>query len=242
MSPLLEVTGLRKAFGGLLAVQDISFTLNKGEILGLLGPNGSGKTTVMNLISGNLVPDSGQIILNGAPITGQPPHKISQAGIARTFQLVRVIAEMSVTENVIAGLAFRANPLWGGAATVQAHALLDRVGLIGRTEALAGGLTYIDQKRLELARALALQPHILLLDEWLAGLNETELRTGIALIHSLQQQGVSIIMVEHVMDAIHALCHRCLIMNAGSRIAEGTPAAVMQDRAVITAYLGEDDA
>lgn len=241
MSALLDVVSLSKSFGGLQAVQNISFTLNRGEVLGLLGPNGSGKTTVMNLISGNLRPDAGQVTLAGIALAGLPPHRISRAGIARTFQLVRVVADMRVVENVIAGLAFRGKPLWGAAADAEARALLDRVGLAGRADLLAGELTYIDQKRLELARALALQPQVLLLDEWLAGLNETELRTGITLIRSLQNQGLGIIMVEHVMDAIHALCDRCLIMNTGARIAEGKPGEVLRDPAVIRAYLGDDE-
>ncbi len=241
MSALLDVVSLSKSFGGLQAVQNISFTLNRGEVLGLLGPNGSGKTTVMNLISGNLRPDAGQVTLAGIALAGLPPHRISRAGIARTFQLVRVVADMRVVENVIAGLAFRGKPLWGAAADAEARALLDRVGLAGRADLLAGELTYIDQKRLELARALALQPQVLLLDEWLAGLNETELRTGITLIRGLQNQGLGIIMVEHVMDAIHALCDRCLIMNTGARIAEGKPGEVLRDPAVIRAYLGDDE-
>jgi branched-chain amino acid transport system ATP-binding protein len=149
---------------------------------------------------------------------------------------------MSCRENVIAGMAFRAAPLWGAAAEVAADALLERVGLGGKAELAAGQLTYIDQKRLELARALALAPALLLLDEWLAGLNPSELREGIALVGSLRQDGLTMIVVEHLMDAIRALCDRCVVMNAGRKIAEGSPAEVLSDAEVVRAYLGDADA
>ncbi|PWK76786.1 ABC transporter ATP-binding protein [Aminobacter sp. AP02] len=241
MTTLLQVSGLTKRFGGLTAVREAGFTVAAGEVTGLLGPNGSGKTTMMNLISGNLKPDAGTVRLVGKDITGRRPHLIARGGIARTFQLVRVINDMTARENVVAGLAFRDRPLWGQAAANEADRLLERVGLGGRAEAQAAELTYVDQKRLELARALALSPRLLLLDEWLAGLNASELDGGIALIRSLSQEGVTVLMVEHVMSAIRQLCERCVVMNAGAIVAEGETTAVMSDPAVIAAYLGEED-
>jgi ABC-type branched-subunit amino acid transport system ATPase component len=242
MSPLLEVAGLRKAFGGLVAVDALDLAVAPGEILGLIGPNGSGKTTVLDTISGRLTPDAGRIAFKSHDITGAPAHKIARLGVARTFQLVRPLADMSCAENVLVGLAFRATPLWGAEAAKAATELLGRVGLGGREAALAGELTYIDLKRLELARALALAPELLLLDEWLAGLNHGELQTGIALVRALAADGITIVMVEHVMDAIRSLTNRCIVMSAGKKIADGTAAEVLVAREVVRAYLGGDDA
>jgi len=236
---VLELVGVRKAFGGLVAVDDVSLTVAQGEILGLIGPNGSGKTTALNLISGALRADSGEIRFRGHPITRLPAHDIARLGIARTFQLVRVLENLTCRENVIAGLAFRPDPLWGEPARSRANALLDRVGLATRIDVPAGQLTYIDQKRLELARALALEPELLLLDEWLAGLNARELQVGIELVRSLRAEGLTIILVEHVMDAIRSLCDRCIVMNAGRKIADGPPSAVLAEREVIAAYIGD---
>jgi branched-chain amino acid transport system permease protein len=240
--PVLAVSGLRKAFGGLVAVDDMDFDIRRGEILGLIGPNGSGKTTVLNLISGALKADSGEIRLKGHSIGKLAPHRIAQLGVARTFQLVRVLGSMSCVENVVAGLAFRAVPLWGTEAERTARGLITRVGLGDKVDLPADQLTYIDQKRLELARALALDPELLLLDEWLAGLNPSELKDGIALVHMLREEGLTIVIVEHVMDAIRSLSDRCVVMNAGRKIADGVPATVLADRDVVRAYLGEADA
>ncbi len=240
MSTLLQVQGLRKAFGGLIAVDALSFEVAAGEILGLLGPNGSGKTTAMNLISGALKPEAGSVQLDGVEIAGLPPHRIARLGVARTFQLVRVLPSMSCVENVTAGMAFRPQGAFGASARSLALELLERVGLANAVHAHAGDLTYIDQKRLELARALALAPRVLLLDEWLAGLNPTELQQGIALVRTLREQGLAIVLVEHVMDAVHALCDRCVVMSAGQLLAEGPTAKVLADPKVVEAYLGED--
>jgi len=241
-TPLLDVSGLSRRFGGLKAVDGIALSVQPGEIMGLLGPNGSGKTTVLNLISGALLRDAGSILLDGRDIGALAPHRIARLGVARTFQLVRMLPSLNCRENVLAGCAFGREPLWGHAAEARADTLLARVGLTGRATTVPGELTYIDQKRLELARALALQPRLLLLDEWLAGLNPAELQEGIALVRSLRSEGVTILMVEHVMDAIRSLCDRCVVMNAGRRIAQGTPDAVLGDAEVIRAYLGDDDA
>jgi len=238
----LEVSGLRKTFGGLVAVDDLSFSAKRGEIVGLIGPNGSGKTTALNLISGALSADAGAIRFKGRDLTRTATHRIARLGLARTFQLVRMLESMTVIENVMPGLAFRAKPLTGVKAQSAALALLARVGLADKAALPATQLTYIDQKRLELARALALEPDLLLLDEWLAGLNPTELGQGIALIRSLRESGITIILVEHVMDAIRSLCDRCIVMNVGRKIAEGPPAAVLAEKEVVRAYLGGADA
>jgi len=238
----LDVQGLRKAFGGLVAVDDLSFSINRGELIGLIGPNGSGKTTVLNLISGALSPDAGAIRFKGQDLVHRSAHRIARLGVARTFQLVRVLESMPVIDNVMVALAFRNNALTGANAEHAAMTLLARVGLADKAALFAGQLTYIDQKRLELARALALEPDLLLLDEWLAGLNPTELGEGIALIRSLRATGITIILVEHVMDAIRSLCDRCIVMNVGRKIAEGPPSAVLTEKEVVRAYLGGVDA
>jgi branched-chain amino acid transport system ATP-binding protein len=239
---LLSVRGLRKSFGGLAAVRDLSFDIRQGSITGLIGPNGSGKTTVLNLVTGELRPDAGAILFEGVDILGWPAFRICRARIARTFQLVRVLRFMTVKENVMLGRMFGSEPVAPAPAAREAEALLERVGLGGRGDRLGAQLAYIDQKRLELARALASHPRLLLLDEWLAGLNPTELRTGIELIQLIHKDGITIVMVEHVMEAIRALCARVLVMNAGERIAEGTPQTVLSEPEVMRAYLGADNA
>lgn len=237
-SPVLKVSALTRAFGGLVAVDTLGLTVQRGEIVGLLGPNGSGKTTVLNLMSGLLRPDSGTILFAGTDIAGMPAHRVARLGLARTFQLVRVLGGMSCADNVRAGLAFHHPPASRGEMADASAMLLERVGLGGLAERPASELTYIDQKRLELARALALRPRLLLLDEWLAGLNPSELLIGIELIRSLKNEGLSILLVEHVMDAIRSLCDRCVVMNSGRGIAEGEPVQVLTDPVVIEAYLG----
>jgi branched-chain amino acid transport system ATP-binding protein len=239
---LLSVRGLRKAFGGLVAVRDLSFDVAAGAIVGLIGPNGSGKTTVLNLITGELGADAGAIRLDGRDIRGAPSFRICRARIARTFQLVRVLPHMSTRENVMLGRMFGSDPTGPATAVAEADALLEKVGLADRASLSGAQLTYIDQKRVELARALATRPRLLLLDEWLAGLNPTELQVGIDLIRAIRADGIAIVMVEHVMAAIRALCDRVVVMNAGERIAEGAPETVLADPEVVHAYLGDGDA
>ncbi len=239
---VLELQAVSKRFGGLVAVDRLSFAVRENELLGLIGPNGSGKTTVMNLISGALAPSAGEIFLGERLISARPPRHIARAGVARTFQLVRLLPSLTVLENVMAGAVFGHKRLWGREARNHAARQLDRVGIGGAASLPTSALTYVDEKRIELARALASDPRVLLLDEWLAGLNPTELETGIGLIRSLREEGRTIIMVEHVMDAIRSLCDRCVVVSSGVKIAEGTPDDALSDQEVIRAYLGDENA
>lgn len=242
MTAALSIHAARKAFGGLVAVNDVSFDVAEGELLGLIGPNGSGKTTMLNLVSGALKPTAGEIRLGPERISGLAAHHIARKGVARTFQLVRVLPSLDARQNVMAGAVFGHARLWGADARELADRLLERVGLGGRAHMPVSAMTYIDQKRVELARALAADPRVLLLDEWLAGLNPSELKIGIDLIAELHREGRTIIMVEHVMDAIRSLCDRCVVMSGGVKIAEGGVEATLADPEVVRAYLGDDDA
>lgn len=241
-APMLEIERLQKSFGGLTATRELSFSVQEGEIVGLIGPNGSGKTTVLNLISGELRADRGEIRLAGQNLVGLAPFQICRRRVSRTFQLVRILPGLPVLENVLVGRMFGSQPTSARQARDEAMTLLDRVGLGGKEGFRAAQLTYIDQKRLELARALATRPVLLLLDEWLAGLNPTELADGIELVRQTRDSGVTMILVEHVMHAVRALCSHVVVMDAGAKVAEGTPAEVLANPDVIRAYLGDDDA
>ncbi|HWM75944.1 MAG TPA: ABC transporter ATP-binding protein, partial [Methylomirabilota bacterium] len=239
--PLLEVDRLSKGFGGVQAVSDVSFTLDEGELLGVMGPNGSGKTTLFNLIAGALRPDSGQIRFRGEDVTGQAPHRACSRGIARTFQLVKPFAGLSALDNVLVGRLFGRERGSAAGAALEAHRLLALVGLEGRAAHPASALTLMDRKRLELARALATSPHLLLLDEFMAGLNPAETGEAMTLIRRLQSEGITVLMVEHIVWALMDLSHRIIVLSAGEKIADGLPAAVARDAAVVDVYLGTDE-
>jgi len=238
---LLAVHDLRKTFGGIVAVDNLSFEIREGEVFGIIGPNGSGKTTVLNLISGVYQPDRGEIVLLGRPITGKAPEEIARLGIARTFQLVRVYPALSCLDHVIPAALFGGHARNLTEARDYALQVLDELGMSAFRDVPAGQLNFIDQKRLELARALALRPKLLLLDEWLAGLNPAERVIGMELIESLRGRGMTIVLIEHLMQAVRRLCDRCLVMSFGEKIAEGVPEDVLRDPEVVRVYLGEAD-
>jgi branched-chain amino acid transport system ATP-binding protein len=235
---LLEVERVSKWFGGVRAVSDVSFTLEESELLGVMGPNGSGKTTLFNLIAGALAPDTGAIRLRGRDIAGHAPHRVCASGIARTFQLVRPFRDLTVRENVLVGRFYGRARRGHSEAFAESERLLRLIGLEARADSPAAHLTLIDRKRLELARALATRPEILLLDEFLAGLNPTETADAMTLIRSLQAGGITILMVEHIVWALMDLCRRLVVLSAGEKIADGPPAVLAADPAVVDAYLG----
>ena len=237
--PMLEVADLSRHFGGLAALDRVSFTVAKGEVVGLVGPNGSGKTTLLNVVSGRLAPLAGDVRFNATPITGATPEAVCRAGIAGTFQLARIPDALDARDNVAVAAMYGRRRLDVAAARAEAERLLARVGFEGALAAHADALPYFDLKRIELARALACAPDLLLLDEWLAGLNPTELEAGIALVRSLHEDGMTILMVEHVMHAIRSLCGHIVVLDAGRVIASGTPEEALADRDVMRVYLGE---
>ncbi|PYN44742.1 MAG: ABC transporter ATP-binding protein [Candidatus Rokuibacteriota bacterium] len=235
---LLVARGLSKRFGGLHAVAGLDLAVAPGEMLGLIGPNGAGKTTVFNLLSGFLTADAGDVRFNGRSIVGLAPHAICRLGLARTFQIVRPFPRMTVLENVRVGALAR-HPR-APEALAQARDVVARVGLTARERVAASALTLAERKRLELARALATGPSLLLLDEVMAGLNPTEIETIIQLIRGIHESGVSILLIEHNMRAVMALSHRIVVLSFGERIAEGTPAEIASHPKVVEAYLGEE--
>lgn len=237
---LLEVDRVSKGFGGVRAVHEVSFALDEGELVGIMGPNGSGKTTLFNVIAGAFAPDGGEVRLGGQRISGLAPHRVCAHGVGRTFQLVRPFAGLTARENVLVGRLFgRAGGARAGAAA-EVERLLTLVGLEGRGETPAAQLTLIDRKRLELARALATSPRLLLLDEFMAGLNPAETATAMALIRTLVGQGTTVLMVEHIVWALMELSRRIIVLSAGEKIAEGPPDAIAADPAVVDVYLGTE--
>src|SRR5476651_487559 len=236
MADALVIKNLNKRFGGLRAVQDVSFTVREGETLALIGPNGAGKTTAFNLIMGFHRPDAGSVSAFGQEMVGLRPHDVCAYGLARTFQIAKPFGGMTVLDNVMTGAFLRdRNP---HAARVKARDAIDFVGLSARQDTAARDLTTIDQRRLELARALATQPRLLLLDEVMAGLNPAEVDQAVALIDKLASRGLTIVIVEHLMRAIMAVAKHIVVLDHGQKIAEGSPKHIVQNPEVIRAYLG----
>ena len=235
--PCLEVRGITKRFGGLVANDDVSFSVAEGEIVSVIGPNGAGKSTLFNCVTGFYRPNAGWVLFRGKDITRESADRICKMGIARTFQIVQIITDMTTLENVMTG-AFLRNARTR-AAREKADGILDFVGLAGKRDALSTELTIADKKRLEVAMALATQPKLLMLDEAMAGLTPFELKEIIGLIRKVRQSGVTLIIVEHVMEAVMELSDRGVVINSGRKIVEGTPRQVVEDKEVIQAYLGE---
>ncbi|MGH7319595.1 MAG: ABC transporter ATP-binding protein [Candidatus Rokuibacteriota bacterium] len=237
--PLLEVIGVEKRFGGLQALAGVSFSVEAGEIVGLIGPNGAGKTTLFHLVSGFLAPDAGDVRFSDEPTLGLRPHALCQRGLARTFQIVKPFHGLTVLENVRVGALARTRRF--AEATARARAVIAFVGLAAKADLPARALTLSERKRLELARALATEPRLLLLDEVMAGLNPTETERIVEVCGRINAQGIAILLIEHVMRAVMTLSHRVVVLNQGQVIATGPPAAIVSAPRVVEAYLGDED-
>lgn len=240
MTTLLETDGLTRRFGGLDAVSGVSVTVELNSVVGFIGPNGAGKTTFINVVTGFLKPSAGRVIFDGSDVTGNRPWDVARAGVSRTFQIAKPFRDLTVRENVALGSMFGpGNSRSVAASLTDADEVLERVGLSERAEARPGELPIADTKRLELAKALAMKPRLLLLDEVMAGLRPAEIDNSIDLIRSLQKDGLTIVVIEHVMKAILAVSDKVIVLHEGKRLAEGPPKEIASDDRVIEAYLGE---
>ena len=235
---ILDVQGLTRRFGGVVAVNDVSLSLAPGEIVGLIGPNGAGKTTLVNLITGFLPKTAGTVRFEGRDISGTAPHLVARQGIARTFQIVQPFSEMTVFENVLAGAVFSGRNGGHEAAVTMARECLEFTGLDGYAGYLAFELSLANRKRLELAKSLAMRPRLLFLDEVNAGLNTSELDAALTLIRNIAARGVTIVIIEHLLKIIASLVSRIVVLHHGAKLSEGTPADVLRDPTVIKAYIG----
>lgn len=238
---ILTVTGVSKRFGGLQALLKVTFDLPEGQILGLIGPNGAGKTTLFNVINGIYSPEEGRVIFRDMDVTGKKPYQLARLGLARTHQIVRPLNDLTVRENVMVGSCFGKEDRGMGEASRIADEVLLFVGLKERSDQLAGSLNVAQKKRLEMARALASRPYLLLLDEVLAGLNPSEIAIMVETIRKIRDQGVTIIMIEHVMHAVMNVSDRIIVLDYGQQIAEGTPQEIASNEKVIEAYLGNPE-
>ncbi len=238
--PVLRVAGLYKSFGGLTAIRDLGFHVDDGEIMGIIGPNGSGKTTTLNVLTGFLKPDSGKVTFRGEDITGLPRYRLCQMGIARTFQLIKPFLDFTALQNVMVGRVYGHDSTRSlRQAAEESAEILEQVGLTGKAKVLAKDLTLMQRKRLELARALAARPQLLLLDELMAGLNPGEADEACSLIQRIRGSNVTIVVVEHIVKAICGLSDRIIVLNMGEKIAEGSPNEIIHNPQVIEVYLGK---
>ncbi len=237
MSELLRIENITKKFGSLVANEDVSFTIDEHEIVSLIGPNGAGKTTLFNSIAGYYPPTSGKVFFHGKDITGKPAYEICRLGITRTFQVVKTLKEMTVEENIMTGAFLHTGSR--KQAQVMAGEIMEMTGLSDKKNILGGSLTIIDKKRVEIARALATKPELLMLDECMAGLNQTEIKDVMNLCLDLRKNGLTLLIVEHIMEAIMPISDRIVVLNAGRKIAEGIPSDVVNNEEVIKAYLGD---